>query len=207
MNIINVKAEKRTEVGSKGSRAIRRAGKIPCVLYGGEKVEYFTVEPNGVKHLIYTPDFKIAEIEVDGVSTRCIVKDLQIHPVTDEIVHIDFLRLIDDVKIKVELPVGFKGVSPGVKGGGKLIQSMRKVKVKALPKDLKDTLYVSIEGLELGDAVRVRDVEVGEGIEVMNPPATPVARVAVPRALKSATAGEAESKEATEEATEEAAEA
>ena len=205
MNVVNVKAEKRSEVGSKGSKAIRRAGRIPCVLYGGDNVEYFSVHPNGVKHLIYTPDFKIAEIEVDGATTRCIVKDLQIHPVTDDIVHIDFLRLIDDVKIKVELPVGFKGVSPGVKGGGKLIQTMRKVKVKALPKDLQDTLYVSIEGLELGEAVRVRDVEVTEGIEIMNPPATPVARVAVPRALKSAAAadgGEAATAEATEEAAE-----
>lgn len=187
MNVVSVKAEKRTEVGSKSSKALRREGKIPCVLYGGDTVEYFTVEPNDVKSLIYTPDFKIAEIDLDGTPSRCIVKDLQMHPVTDQIVHIDFLRLVENAKIKVELPIAFKGVSPGVKGGGRLIQLMRTVKVKGYPKDLSEVLYVSIEGLKLGETVRIKDVEVASELEVLSQPATPVAKVAVPRALKSAT--------------------
>lgn len=187
MNVVSVKAEKRQEVGSKNSKSIRREGKIPCVIYGGGKVDYFTVEINQVKGLIYTPEFKIAEIDLDGDVQRCIVKDLQVHPVTDEIVHIDFLRLVDDVKVKVELPLGFKGVSPGVLGGGKLIQNMRTIKIKTTPENLVDKLYVSIEGLKLGHSVRVKDVEVGDGIEVLSAMATPVAQVAVPRALKSAT--------------------
>ncbi len=121
------------------------------------------------------------------------------HPVTDEIVHVDFLRLKEGVPVKVELPLGFKGVSPGVKAGGKLIQNMRKVKVKVDPAYLQDRLYVSIEGLELGHSVRVKDVEVNEHMEVMSALATPVAQVAVPRALKSATAAAEESSEEIEE--------
>ncbi|WP_235296694.1 50S ribosomal protein L25 [Portibacter marinus] len=191
MNAVQVKAEKRTDVGGKSSKAIRREGKIPCVIYGGGKNEYFTVTPNEVKEVIYTPDFKVVEIDVDGDVSKCIVKDLQMHPVTDEILHIDFLRLIDNAKIKVNLPIAFKGVSPGVKGGGRLIQTMRTIKVKAYPRDLTDVLYVSIEGLKLGDTVRVKDVELTEGLEVLDQLAQPVAKVAVPRALKSVTpAGE-----------------
>jgi large subunit ribosomal protein L25 len=207
MNVVSINAEKRQEVGSKNSRSLRREGKIPCVLYGGDQVDYFTVEPNQVKTLIYTPEFKIAEITIDGATHRCIVKDLQIHPVTDAIVHIDFLRLVDNVKVKVELPLGFKGDSPGVKGGGKLIQNMRTIKVKTTPEHLVDKLYVSIEGLLLGHSVRVKDVEVSEGMEVLSALATPVAQVAVPRALKSATAGEGIAGEGEAEETEEAEEA
>lgn len=186
MNVVNVKAEKRVEVGTRSSKLLRREGKIPCVLYGGDQVDYFTVHKNQVKSLIYTPDFKLAEIEIDGSTHKSIVKDLQVHPVTDEIIHIDFLRLIDGVKIKVDLPVGFKGVSTGVKNGGKLIQNMRTIKIKTTPDQLVDKLYVSIEGLLLGDSVRVRDVEVTDDMEVLSAMATPVAQVTVPRALKSA---------------------
>ena len=212
MNVVSIKAEKRAEVGSKSSRNLRREGKIPCVLYGGGEVNYFTVVKNQVKSLIYTPEFKLAEIEIDGKTHKCIVKDLQVHPLTDDIVHIDFLRLVDNVKVKVELPLGFTGVSPGVKGGGTLVQNMRTIKIKTTPDKLVDMLYVSIEGLLLGNSVRVKDVEVAEGMEVLSALATPVAQVAVPRALKSTEAEEEEGEEGTEveegaEATEEGTEA
>jgi large subunit ribosomal protein L25 len=132
---------------------------------------------------------------------------LQVHPVTDEIVHIDFLRLVDDVKVKVELPIGFKGVSPGVKSGGKLIQNMRTIKVKTTPDNLVDKLYVSISRLKLGHSVRVKDVEISEGMEVLSALATPVAQVAVPRALKSATSAAGAILEDEEEEAEAEAEA
>lgn len=192
MEIVSFKADSRQETGTKGAKALRREGKIPCVLYGGDVSEYFSVTPRQVKALVYTPDFKLASIDVNGTEHKCILKDIQMHPVTDEIVHIDFLKLQDGVPVKVEIPIAFKGESPGIKGGGKLIQSMRKVKIKVKPEDLMDKLFVSIEGLVLGQSVRVRDVEVTEGVEVMTSGATPVAQVAVPRALKSATAEEEE---------------
>lgn len=190
MEIVNIKAEVRSEVGSRTARAIRREGKIPCVVYGGDKVDYFAVSPADVKDLIYTPNFKLASIEIDGTEHKCIVKDLQAHPVTDEIIHIDFLRLVEGHPLKVNVPVAFKGASPGVKAGGKLVQTMRTVKIKTDPSNLVDKLYVSVSGLGLGQSVRVRDIEPNENIEILSAPATPVAQVTIPRALKSAAAAE-----------------
>ena len=192
MNVVAIKAESR-DLNSKAS-TIRNSGKIPAVMYGGGEVVHFSTTHNDVKPAIYTPDFKITEIEVDGKKHRCIVKDIQFHPVTDAIEHIDFLEIEEGRMVKVELPVRFKGVSPGVKSGGKLIQSMRKVKVKVDPKDLVDELFIDISKLELGSAVRVRDIQLAQGMELMVNPAIPVAVVEIPRALKSAA-----SKAATEE--------
>lgn len=167
---------------------IRKQGRIPAVLYGPNVNEHFSVTHNDIKKLVYTPDFKVGEVELGGANHKCIVKDVQFHPVTDQIRHIDFLLLKEGTKVKVELPVKFKGVSPGVKEGGTLMQSMRKVKVKLDPKDLVDELFVDISELTLGSAIRVKDLEVTEGIEVMVNEATPIASVEIPRALKSAQA-------------------
>jgi len=170
------------------AKALRNAGKIPAVLYGPDVQEHFTVQHNDVKHLIYTPDFKIGEVSLDGSKHQCIVKDIQYHPMTDQIHHIDFLAIKPGTMIKVEIPVKFKGVSPGVLNGGKLMQSMRKVKVKLDPANLVDELLIDISELKLGFAVRVKDIELPDGIELMVNEAVPVAAVEVPRALKSAEA-------------------
>lgn len=187
MQVVNIPGEKR-DTSVKASE-LRSEGKIPAVIYGGGDVlEHFTVKMNDVKKLIYTPDFKIGELALDGTTHKCIIKDIQWHPITDAIDHIDFLALKTGISVKVEVPVRFKGVSPGVLGGGKLIQSIRRVKVKLDPANLVDELFLDISELELGSAVRIRDIEVPEGIELMVNPATPVATVEVPRALKSAEA-------------------
>jgi len=204
MNVVAIKAEPR-DVSQKAS-VVRNSGKIPAILYGGDTSIAFATTHNDVKAAIYTPDFKLTEIEVDGKKYKSIVKDIQFHPVTDEIEHIDFLLLEDGREVKVQVPIRFKGVSPGVKNGGKLIQSMRKVKVKADPSNLVDELFIDISGLKLGFAVRVKDIEMPEGMELMVNPNIPVAVVEVPRALKSATSqAEAEAEEAP--AAEEGAEA
>ncbi len=191
MDILNVPTQKREATGKKHNKVVRKSGRIPATIYGGGENINISVTHNEVKKLIYTPEFKLANLDVDGTSHKAIIKEMQFHPVTEAIMHIDFLKVIDGTTIKVEVPVRFKGVSPGVKSGGKLIQQMRRVKIKTLPENLVDSLYVDISGLELGDAVRVRDLEIGEGIEVMTEGATPVALVEVPRALKSAAAAEA----------------
>lgn len=188
MNTVSINVTPRTELGKKATKAVRREGRIPCVMYGGSDPVHFTTVHNDVKSLVYTPDFKVAEITVDGTTHKCIIKDITFHPVTEIIEHIDFLRLIDGTPVKIELPVRFRGSSPGVRVGGKLIQSMRRIKVKALPENLVDELVLDISNLELGHAIRVRDIDVVEGIEVMSPGPTPVASVEVPRALRSATA-------------------
>jgi len=163
MQVVNVSAQTREPNGKKGTKALRAKGHVPAVIYGGDNVTHISFPPKAVKDLVYTPDFKTADIDVDGKVEKCILKDISFHPVTDEIVHIDFLRLIDGVPIKVDLPVKFRGVSPGVKLGGKLIPQLRKIKVKTTPDKLTDHLVVDVSGLDLGESVRVREIDVVEG--------------------------------------------
>jgi len=203
MEIVKVEAQVRTEFGKKHTKLVRKQGLVPAIIYGGGTTAAVSVTPKSVKSLVYTPDFKLAEITAGGETYTCILKDIVFHPLSDEITHIDFLRTIEGTPIKVEIPIGYKGKSPGVKGGGKLISQMRKVKVKTTPDKLTDKLYVDIGELELGNSVRVRDIEIPEGMEIMTTGATPVAIVEVPRALKSAAA--AEEKEGEEAAAPEAA--
>jgi large subunit ribosomal protein L25 len=185
MNTITIPVSPRSEVGSKSARDLRKAGRIPCVLYGGNEVLHFSTTPNEVRHLIYTPDFQLAELDVDGTKHRAIIKSIQFHPVTEVIEHIDFQELVDGHPIRVQLPVSFVGVSPGVKNGGKLMKLLRRVKVKMNPEDMIDKLVLDISKLKLGGSIRVRDIQLNEGVEIMSDPGTPVASVVVPRALKS----------------------
>jgi large subunit ribosomal protein L25 len=191
MVTLEINATSRHGFGKKGSKTDRKSGNVPAVMYGGEEVLHFTVTKVGVKHLIYTPDFKVAEIVLDGKKYSAILKSAQFHPVSEELLHIDFLRLIPKTPIKVEVPLRFKGTSPGVKLGGKLIQQLRKIKIKTTPESLVDELKADISKLDLGQALRVREVIVPAGVEIMNNGATPVALIEIPRALKAAAAAEA----------------
>jgi large subunit ribosomal protein L25 len=200
METVSFKVEPR-DVSVKAS-TVRKAGKIPAVIYGGDHLEHVSTSIKDVKHLIYTPAFKLAQLDVDGKNFKCIVKAIQYHPLTD---NIEFLAIEDGRKVKVEIPVKFRGVSPGVKAGGKLMQTLRKIKVKVDPKDIVDELFIDISELELGSAVRVKDIDANDKLEIMVSDATPVATVEVPRALKSATmeeeaAADAAAAEAGEEA-------
>ena len=186
MESVAISGTARAEINKKSTKAARRAGLVPCVIYGGEKVVHFTSDAKSFKPLVYTGAFKLADITVDGSTHKCILKDLQFHPVTEELMHLDFIELVDGHPVKVEIPVQFKGAAPGVKTGGKLIQKVRKIKVKTTPDKLVDALFADISNLQLSQSVRVRDVELVEGMELMNPPGIPVASVEVPRALRSA---------------------
>ena len=188
MEKVAVSGTLRTELGKKGSAQVRREGKIPCVMYDAKNVIHFSTTINDVKHLIYTPKFKLAEIEIDGKTYECIIKDYQMHPVTDEVIHIDFLHLLEGQSVKIQVPVEFVGSSPGVKVGGKLQQMLRRVSLKTTPKHIVDKVTLAISNLELGHSVRIRDLQEMEGVEVMNNPGVPVALVEIPRALRSAQA-------------------
>lgn len=196
MNTIAVNGNTRTDLGKKATKAVRKAGAIPCVMYGNGDPVHFTTTHKEVKKLIFTPSFQLAELNVDGMVQKAIIKNVQYHPVTEVIQHIDFLALVEGQTIKVELPVRFEGVSPGVRAGGKLVQSMRRIKVKALPKDLVDVLVLDVSELQLGSAIRVRDIQAVEGLEIMSAPATPVAGVEIPRALRSAATAAAKAENA-----------
>ena len=186
MNTVSFTGIKR-DVSEKAS-TLRKEGRIPAVLYGGETLEHFSVTNNDIKGLIYTPDFKLGEVDLDGQKHKCIIKSIQWHPVTDNIEHVDFLAIEDGRKVKVDIPIRFKGASPGVKTGGKLMQSLRRVTVKVDPAHLVDELFIDISEMQLGDAVKVKDIESNDNIEFMVNVNIPVATVETPRALKSAAA-------------------
>lgn len=186
MEFVAVSGEVRTDLGKKGTKTIRAEEKVPCVLYGKDEVYHFSTDVKKLKTLIYTPEFKIAEIELDGKKYKSILKDIQFHPVTDEVLHIDFLKLIDGHPIKYEVPVGFKGTSPGVKLGGKLQQVLRRVKIKTVPEKMVDRLVLDISKLEMGQSVRIRDLQAIDGVEIITPSGSPVATVEIPRAMRSA---------------------
>ena len=191
METIAITGQSRAGLGKKPSKDLRNDGRIPCVLYGGQDVVHFSVTLNDVKNLIYTPDFRVANLTVDGINFRCIVKDYQLHPLTSNLTHIDFLSLVDGQKVKLEVPVRTQGVSPGVKLGGKLQQKLRRVKVKTLPEEMVTELFIDISPLDLGQSLRVRDIQVPAGIELLNSPSIPVVTIEIPRALRSAAAAEA----------------
>lgn len=194
MNSISIQATKRSVLGSRNAKSSRKEGMIPAVVYGGGSEDHVLVSPKEVKGLIYSPDFNLAQVDVEGESHRCIVKNVQFHPVTDEVLHIDFLKLQDGVPVKVEVPVRFFGVSPGVKAGGKLIQQVRKLKIKAKPENLVDEVKVDISSLQLGQVLRVKSVDLGKEVDILVSAPTPLANIEIPRALKSAAAAEAKGK-------------
>jgi large subunit ribosomal protein L25 len=187
MEIINISGQQRTGMGKRAVKDLRQKGNIPCGIYGGKENVHFEADPAIFRHLVYTPEFKQAHINISGKTYRCIIKDIQFHPVSDELVHIDFLELGDKKPVKFNIPVHCIGQSPGVKAGGKLIQSIRRIQVKTVPEHMVDVLNVDISHLELGQIIRVRDIQLPKGVEVMANPSVPVATVEIPRALKAET--------------------
>ncbi len=184
MEVIKVKGEIRKDMGKKATKALRREGLIPCNLYGKNTSLQFSANPVDFKDLVYTPNFKKAEIEVDGESHRCIVKKVDFHPVTDEILHIDLLKLVEDRKVKVQIPVHLQGSAPGVVDGGRLVQTLRKVEIKTTPKYLINELFIDVSKLQMGETVRVKDIDESETFEILNNPSIPIASIQVPRVLK-----------------------
>lgn len=191
MEKIKVTGQIREELGGKHAKSVRKEGLVPCVMYNSKGNIHFAIDPRATRDLVYTPTFRTAELSLSGATHECIVKDVQYHPLTEEIIHIDFLELEPKRPVKVDVPVAFRGVSPGVKAGGKLQKSMQTIKVKTTPEKMVDLLYLDISNLGLGQAIRVRDIDPVEGIEIITAAATPVAIVEIPRALRSAAAAEA----------------
>ncbi len=184
MVTVTINGLPRTEVGKKATKADRNSGRIPCVLYGsGSENVHFTISLMDVRDLIFTPDFKLAEVTVDGKAHKCIVKQVQYHPVKDSIQHIDFLELKEGVHFEAELPLRFVGTSSGVRAGGKFYQKLRTVKVKVTPESIVDEIQVDISKLKLGNSLRIRDIKAISGLEILSPSAMPIASVDIPRGL------------------------
>ncbi|MFM9909322.1 MAG: 50S ribosomal protein L25 [Chitinophagaceae bacterium] len=185
MKTITIEGQLRTETGKKAARQFRSQGLVPGVIYGGAKEVNFTAPLLAFKTLVYTPDFQFAAINVDGKSYRCIIKDIQFNKVSDQLAHVDFMELVDDKKVIATIPLKFTGVSIGVKEGGKLITKMKSLKIKSLPKHLKENIEVDITNLELHGNIRVQDVKEKEpNYEILNSPRIPIASVVTTRLLK-----------------------
>jgi large subunit ribosomal protein L25 len=183
MRTITIEGQLRTEMGKQATRQLRSEEKVPGVIYGGAKEVNFSALATSFKSLVYTPDFQLAEIKVDGGTYRCILKDLQFDKVTDQLIHADFLELVEDKKVVATIPIKFTGAAKGVKDGGKLITKMKVLKVKTLPKYLKENIEVDLTELELNGNVRVEDVK-ADNYEILNSPRIPIASIVLTRQLK-----------------------
>ena len=183
MNTITIEGQIRTEFGKAATRQLRSEEKVPGVIYGGAKEINFSAPATAFKNIVYTPDFMLAELIISGTKYRCVLKDLQFNKVSDQLIHVDFLELVDDKKVTVTLPLKFKGVPAGVKAGGKLVTKMKSLKVKTLPQHLRENIEIDITHLELNDNLRVQDVN-AENMEVLNSPRIPIASVTLTRQLK-----------------------
>jgi len=183
MKTITIEGQLRTETGKKATRQFRSQGLVPGVIYGGAQEVNFTAPVLAFKSLVYTPDFQLAEIKLNGNSYQCILKDIQFDKVTDQLAHVDFLELRNDRPVVATIPLKFTGIAQGVKDGGKLITKMKSLRVKTLPQYLKENIEVDITSLELNGNIRVEDVK-EPNYEILNSPRIPIASAVLTRQLK-----------------------
>ena len=183
MKTITIVGQVMTEIWNKATRPLRSQGLVPGVIYGGTQEISFSAPVLAFKPIVYTPDFQLAEIKVDGKSYKCIMKDLQFDKVSDQLSHVDFLELVQDRPVIATIPIKFTGASIGVKDGGRLITKVKSLKVKSLPQHLKENIEVDITALELNGNIRVEDVK-EPNYEILNSPRIPIASVVMTRQLK-----------------------
>ncbi|MFV8335020.1 50S ribosomal protein L25/general stress protein Ctc [Flavobacterium sp. RSP29] len=186
MKSITIKGSERESVGKVATKALRNAGLVPCVLYGGNQAVHFSAEVMAFKNLVYTPNAHTVEIDLGkGKSFNAILQDIQVHPVSDKILHIDFFQLFDDKEITMEVPVKIIGNSKGVMAGGDLRLNTRKLKVKALPKNLPDVIEADITPLDMGNKLYVTKVA-SPDYKIMHPDNTVICQVKISRAAMKA---------------------
>lgn len=191
MKTLEIIGFKRANLGKAESKRLRAESNVPCVLYGGEDQVHFYSPMILFRELVYTPSAHFVKLNIEGTEYECILQDIQFHPVSEMILHADFLLLNDSKAVKMDIPVETVGVAPGLQAGGKLIMKQRKLAVRALPKDMPDTIKVDISDLTLGKSTKVGEIK-AEGFEIINSPLVSVATVEVPRALRGKSAAELE---------------
>ena len=194
MKILNLKAVKREKDAAgnflKDSKQLRREGQVPCVIYGGGDNISFSVDAKDLKPLIYTPNSFIVEFDIDGNKEKAVLRETQFHPVKDEVLHVDFYRVIAGKPIAIDVPVKLEGIAEGVKQGGKLSLSKRKLRVLAWEENLPDELKIDVSGLELGKSIFVNDIHI-DGLQILTPGTTAICAVRMTRAARGAAAAAA----------------
>jgi len=195
MKSITIQGTKRESVGKKSTKALRDAELVPCVVYGGETPLNFSAEEKAFKGLVYTPEAHTVSIELDGKTVPAVLQDIQFHPITDRILHVDFYQLSDDKPVIMEVPVRITGRSKGVVAGGVLRQSFRKLKVKAIPANLPDEIVVDVTPLRIGNKLYVGSIKT-EGYSFVHPDNAVVVAVKMSRnAMKGGAAVEEDDEE------------
>ena len=202
MKTLAISVKERQNVGKSNTRALRNQGNVPCVLYGGEKQVTFYAHENDFRKLVYTPDTFVVELDIDGSKVRAIMQDIQFHPVTDKILHIDFLEVFDSKPITVSIPVILEGVAAGVRNGGNLMFRRSKIITKGLVANLPDAITLNVEHLKIGMFTYIKDIEM-EGCEFLAPANSVVVGVKMARGAVETE----EEEEGAEAAAEEGAEA
>ncbi|CAM3573746.1 50S ribosomal protein L25/general stress protein Ctc [Flavobacterium gelidilacus] len=185
MKSITIEGQERESVGKKATKALRDAGMVPCVIYGGDQPVHFAADERAFKGLVYTPNAHTVAIDLAGKKVNAILQDIQFHPVTDKILHIDFFQLLEDREVIMEVPVKVVGKSPGVMGGGVLRLAQRRLKVKALPKNLPDFITADITPLEMGNKLYITKLA-SDNFKFMHPDNTVVCQVRISRAAMKA---------------------
>ncbi|PQJ13180.1 50S ribosomal protein L25 [Flavipsychrobacter stenotrophus] len=185
MKSVKIEGTLRSELGKKATRQIRSEEKVPGVIYGGKETIHFSAPVMAFRTLVYTPEFQIAEISIEGKTYRTIVKDIQFDVVTDALNHMDFLELVEGQKVIATLPIKYVGQPQGVKDGGRLEMKLKSLNIRTYPKYLKEAIEVNIENLQLHGNVRVEEVK-EEHMEILNSPRIPMASVVTTRALRQA---------------------
>ncbi|MEP2057810.1 MAG: 50S ribosomal protein L25/general stress protein Ctc [Maribacter litoralis] len=181
MKSITIKGSERESVGKKATKALRNAGKVPCVVYGGEKPLHFSADELAFRDLVYTPNAHTVAIELEGKETvNAVLQDIQFHPVTDAIIHIDFYQLFDDKMVTMNIPVRLQGNSPGVRNGGRLLFRKRKLAIKALPSKLPDFFDIDISKLKIGQNISVASL-LNDEFTILHPESQVVVQVKTAR--------------------------
>ena len=198
MQAITIKGSERESVGKTSTKALRNAEKVPCVLYGGEKPIHFSADEISFKGLVYTSNAHTVVIEMEGHQAyEAVLQDIQFHPVTDRIIHIDFYQLFEDKPVSMNIPVHLEGNSPGVRNGGRMLFRKRKLTVRALPANLPDAIMVDISKLKIGGTISVGDVKTEE-YTFLHPDDTSIVQVKTSRNILEEEEEGAEGAEGTE---------
>lgn len=195
MKSITIKGSQRESVGKKATKALRNADMVPCVVYGGEEPLNFSAEEVAFKNLIYTPDVHTVVIDLNGTKVNAILQDVQFHPVTDRILHMDFYQIFDDKEVMMEIPVRVVGNSRGVRSGGVLRMVTRKLRIKALPANLPDFIEADITNMRIGNKMYVTAVE-NDDYKIMHPDNTVICQIRTSRTAVTETEEEEEEVEA-----------
>ena len=200
MKTIEIKGSVRTDIGKKATRELRKNNGVPCVLYGVKKDEnglpvatHFTVTVEGLRKLVYTPNIYLVNLDIDGTVVTAIMKDIQFHPVSDAILHVDFLQVEENKPVAMEVPVQLEGLAEGVRAGGKLALQLRKLKVKACYNAIPERLVIDVTPLGLGKTIKVGELSY-EGLELINAKEAVVCAVKLTRAARGAQAAAAAGK-------------